>query len=327
MSSQENQMQEEIEPGTALVNVNIQVPPPVMRNAQSFLVSVREFSVATADDYKELAHSRATISARWSALEKQRTDLKAPILEAGSKIDLFFKPAQTVLLQAKEIATHKLVTWETEQRNIAAEKQRIANEKARLEREQAERLVREERDRQAVLQREQERLEHEAKLAAEKSQREAAEAQVIQERARREAAEAQASGDRERAAQAEREVSESRMAQIKARANLFRVQEMAEQQRVENERLQAEANKRATELETKTDITTAPVIKEDIPEVAGLSRARVYKWRLVDKSKVKADYLILDEKTINRVVASAKDRATDIIGGIEVYMESNLRQR
>ena len=67
-------------------------------------------------------------------------------------------------------------------------------------------------------------------------------------------------------------------------------------------------------------------MEADTVQVAGLSRAKVYKWRLVDKSKVKSDYLVLDEKTISRVVTSAKERAAEIIGGIEVYVEQSLRQ-
>lgn len=313
--------------GAPLAQVIIRQPDPVMPGAELVLNQVKSFAVTDKSTYEQLAHVRANIVARWNQLEADRKELKEPSLEAGRRVDRFFNPALVALANAKELATAKLTAYDAEQRRIAAEKQRLADLEAQKERDRLAEQARQERERAAAEQRERERLAAEAKLAEEKAQREAAEARAREEQAKRIAADAAAKGDREAAAAARKQAGEERAAAVAARAAQMRAEEAREAAQQENVRLQAQADARATQLEEQAEAVAAPIVKAELADVPGLSRTKTYGWKLVDKSKVKVEYLILDEKAINALVRSAKERAAEIVGGIQVFENSNLAQR
>ena len=90
----------------------------------------------------------------------------------------------------------------------------------------------------------------------------------------------------------------------------------ARKQREEAAKKQAELDK-----QTNPDDLFKPIAEPEIPEV--LKTRKIWKWRLKDKGKMKFDYLVPDEKTINELVRKLKDKAEKIIGegSIEVFYE------
>lgn len=315
-------------PAANLVEIVIPAPAPIT-DGQQLLDTVSAFAVTDADSYAQLAGARQNARARWAAIEKQRKDMKEPSLEAGRRVDAFFKPVLAVFEKAGLIATAKLSDYDAEQRKIAAEKQRQADEEARRQREAAEQREREEAARQAEIKRQQEIAAAQAREAEERRKREEAEAREAEERARREAAEAAAAGDKARAEKAEQEANEERQRAVAARMAQLRAEERIAEQERQTEAALAESRAREAAAQAEAQTAVAPVIEAEIVQVAGLSRAKTYAWRLLDKSKLKPEYLLVDEKAINALVRSTRQRAAEMVGAgaIEVYEDTTLRQR
>lgn len=311
-----------------LVNLQIPQPAPIL-DGSSMLARVKAMTVTDATSYETVAQVRQHARARHDAIEVERVKLKAPSLEAGRRVDAFFKPALDAFLEAGKIATGLLDGYDKEQQRIAAEKQRAADEAARKERERIEREAREERERQAEAQREREREAAAKQAESDRIAREAAEAKANEERAKREAAEAAASGDRAKAKAAEATAAAERQKAIDARKAQMKAEADREATEIENRRLQQESDARAKLLEQQASEVRAEKVEVETVEVAGLSRAKVWKWKLLDIAKVKKEYLLLDEKTINRLVSTANQRAVAMIGegSIEVFQDTNLRQQ
>lgn len=310
-----------------LVKLEIARPEPLLAGAQKLLTQAKAFKVDSAETYAQGADARQNIRAELDGMKARHKKMKAPIKEAEKEVDDLFRPAIVVLEDAMETITDSLTAYDAEQRRIADQKRREAEEKARLERAELERKAREERDRQAEAHRARERQEAAAREEQLRKERATAEAKAAEERLKREAAEAAAAGDKKRAEAAERQAVAERQKALEARKAQLRAEQDAERQRQEAQRQQQESQARATALEQQAAAVRAEEVKDETVEVEGLQRPKTWKWRLLDKSKVKPEYLILDEKTINRVVSSSKARAVEIIGpGIEVYEEHSLRQ-
>ena len=83
-----------------------------------------------------------------------------------------------------------------------------------------------------------------------------------------------------------------------------------------------EARKKKEEMEKQAeDDLFIPEVKPEIPKTEVKVR-KVWKFRVKDKTKIKMDFLIPDEKTIGELVRKLKDKAVSIVGeGIEVYYE------
>lgn len=80
------------------------------------------------------------------------------------------------------------------------------------------------------------------------------------------------------------------------------------------------ALKRAQEiLANKSVEVTAPVPYQSVYRPAGVASRDVWRWKLVDLSKVPAKYLMVNEKLVNAEVKVQKDKTN--IPGIEVYRE------
>ena len=153
-------------------------------------------------------------------------------------------------------------------------------------------------------------------------------ARVEQDRIAKEQADARAAGDAERVKKAEADAAvehqkavEARKAQLRAEA-----QQREAAQSAATDAAASQAN--IEQLEHVAANTVAEEVKADIVQVAGLSRPKITKWRLLDKSKLKPEFLLVDEKTISRMVSTAKTRAHEMVGvgAIEIYEEEGLRQ-
>lgn len=93
-------------------------------------------------------------------------------------------------------------------------------------------------------------------------------------------------------------------------------QEMSAYRRKQEE----EARKREEELkkQAREDDIFVPEVTPDIPKT-DIKVRKVWKFKVVDKSKIDAKFLIPDEKAINELVRKLKKKAEDVVGGIEVY--------
>jgi len=63
------------------------------------------------------------------------------------------------------------------------------------------------------------------------------------------------------------------------------------------------------------------------PKAAGISSRKIWKFRIVDKTKVPAEFMIVNEAAISGFCRSFKDTATAEIPGIEFYSENVISAR
>lgn len=148
---------------------------------------------------------------------------------------------------------------------------------------------------------EQRRAEEAARREREAAERAAAEARrkaaEEADRLRREAEAAAAAG---RAAEAEK---------LAARADA----------KVERAETKAEA------LETQAATVVAPIIQREPPKVVGLATREVWRFEIVDASKINAAFLMPDEQKIRKQVAALKGDAAAIIGpGVRIWSERSI---
>lgn len=102
--------------------------------------------------------------------------------------------------------------------------------------------------------------------------------------------------------------------------------EIEEQRRREEEerRLQSAIDTGREEVLEKPIVTK----KEEAPKVDGTYTVEVWKFEIIDKSKINPDYLIPDEKFIRQTVNAKKADARSILGpGVKVYSEKEIRSR
>lgn len=259
--------------------------------AEAALARIQSLVIRSAEDYVMVATLVSEAKGEFKRVDGQREELKAPSLEACRRVDAFFKPPLTFLLEAEKIGKGKLTEYDKEQERLRKAEQARLDEIARKEREKKEAEARE--------------VERKAREKAD-AERRAAEAQRQAEaKARQEAAEAKARGDREAAAKAEREAREAAAAAQKSEARADRVESAAVQK---SEELQAQAAQ-----------VVAPVVQRAAPKVAGLTFTEVAKFEVVDKALLPEEYKIADEIRIGKVVRALKTEAR--IPGVRVWME------
>ena len=88
---------------------------------------------------------------------------------------------------------------------------------------------------------------------------------------------------------------------------------------------------RAAEAEAlieKTPAPVAPVVSEPAPKAEGVSIRKVWKFEVVDVTKIKPAYLKPDTAKIGKVVRALGADAAEAVGeGIEVYQEESVAAR
>lgn len=105
------------------------------KEAEAIRSMVEMFSVTNAEEFGGAHVERIAIQKKIKEYETQRKDLKAPILEAGRKVDAFFKPAIEILEKVYKLLGDQMIAWQREQERIRKE----AEDLARKELEKAER--------------------------------------------------------------------------------------------------------------------------------------------------------------------------------------------
>jgi hypothetical protein len=162
---------------------------------------------------------------------------------------------------------------------------------------------------------EQER-KRQAREAELRRQQAAEQAKLRQETEAREAAE------RERARKA-REKAEAAAKAAAEAGRAERAEAILEQARIaEAARVAAAAAEAEAKREAAAMMPQAIVVHQEPPKVAGLSRRKVWKFRVDDVTKLPARYLLADEKKIRKVVNALGADAD--IPGVTVYEEVGL---
>lgn len=69
--------------------------------------------------------------------------------------------------------------------------------------------------------------------------------------------------------------------------------------------------------------TPTVVIPKETPKVSGVSGRKPLKWRITDESKIDRKYMCVDPVKINAEIKISGRKAEAIVGGIEVYEETN----
>ena len=84
-----------------------------------------------------------------------------------------------------------------------------------------------------------------------------------------------------------------------------------------------EARKKQAEFDkqVKPDDIFKPVVEPEVPKVEGLRVRKNWKYRVVDINKVDRKFLIVDERKVGEIVRAMKEKAVEIVGGIEVFVE------
>lgn len=103
--------------------------------------------------------------------------------------------------------------------------------------------------------------------------------------------------------------------------------------RRERARLEAQARKaeasgkveKAAELEQRAAMVTPPVLSRPTPKVEGIAKRTVWRFRIVDPSKVPEQYKTIDERKIAGVVKALGADAN--IPGVEVYADNVIAAR
>jgi len=117
------------------------IPPPTQEanqakaEAEVILSISQAFTVTTHEEFVGANAELQSIKKKSKEIEAKRQELKAPILEAGRKVDDLFKPALAVLAAAEDAIKKQMIAWQREQERIRWD----AEEKARIEMERAER--------------------------------------------------------------------------------------------------------------------------------------------------------------------------------------------
>lgn len=336
--------------GGELVESRVRLPSPVDAVAKSALAAAEKFEIKSAEDYEQAATARANLKAMWDDYEAQRVDLKAPALEAGRKVDAFWQPALGMLEAARKLVTKKMKAWDDEQQRIAEEK--AAAERKRLAEEAERKRVHTAKVNAAIQAMQQVVLAVpqtgtlEAVNAARDKLREPLDEELfgdewldVAKKTRkacleslnqletqikdRLAAEERAKNASKQAETAKVDAAEERRKRLEAEK--ARVRE--EEARKAAEQALAQTQQAAQQQTAQLEQQAASVQAEDTRvAVGGLSRPTTWSWKLVDKSKVKDEYKTIDEKAINAIVRTQKDRAADTVGGIEVFPVTGIRQ-
>lgn len=328
----------------------IRLPSPVDQVAQQALTAATEFQITSPADYEQAATARANIKAMWDDYEAQRVELKAPALESCRKVDAFWQPALTMLKQAGETVTKKMRAWDAEQQRIAEEK--AAAERKRLA-EEAERKRQHTAKVNAAIQAMQQTvmtatqggtleaievawlalrkpLDEElfgdewldvaskTRTACQESLR-----QVEQQIRDRLAAEARAKSATKEAETAKVDAAEERRKRVEAEKARIRAEEARKEAEQALAQTQQSTQQEVAQLETQAATVQ---VQDTRVAIAGLSRPTTWDYRVVDKSKIKEEYKMIDTKAIAAIVRSQKDRAAETVGGIEVFPVTGIRQ-
>ena len=91
-------------------------------------------NVDDVESYDDAVNLKRVIKATHVAIEKRRKELKAPIIDAGKRLDEFAKSIYTPLKEAESLLKDKMLPYEQEQERIK-EEEKLAKEKEQQEKD------------------------------------------------------------------------------------------------------------------------------------------------------------------------------------------------
>jgi ParB-like chromosome segregation protein Spo0J len=109
--------------------------PELSASAKRMLAQAKALEVTTAEDYESAAEVLKKLTAREKEVEAQKAKLWDPLAVLTKNVQAIFNPPLKVLEQAKKLVSEKMGQYALEQRNIAAERQRLADREAEEARE------------------------------------------------------------------------------------------------------------------------------------------------------------------------------------------------
>jgi DNA polymerase III alpha subunit (gram-positive type) len=97
--------------------------------------------------------------------------------------------------------------------------------------------------------------------------------------------------------------------------------------KLKTDKAKESAAAKAEELRTQAAVveSIAPVVESKFEQAAGISTREVWKFRIVDATKIPREYLIPDENYIGEMVRVTKGKKQ--IDGIEIYTETVIYAR
>jgi hypothetical protein len=123
---------------TKPTSVSLTVPqadPELSASAKRGLAQAQALTVTTAAEYEEAAEILRALTAREKEVEAEKAKLWDPLAKLTRNVQALFNPPLKVLDQAKKLVSSKMGAYALEQRNIALERQRLADQEAEAARE------------------------------------------------------------------------------------------------------------------------------------------------------------------------------------------------
>ena len=123
----------------------------------------------------------------------------------------------------------------------------------------------------------------------------------------------------------QRRQEEQRKAQaIAEAAERKRREELEEQARRHEAAGRTEKAEERRQMAEETFVP-APIVESKIEQQKGISTVQVWKFEIVDESKLPSEYTMPDEAAIGKVVRALKDKAN--IPGVRVFFTNEIRAR
>jgi uncharacterized membrane protein YqiK len=99
----------------------------------------------------------------------------------------------------------------------------------------------------------------------------------------------------------------------------------ADRLRASAARVEERAADKAEQFESRAAQVVAPVSQAAAPKVSGVTTRDVWKFEVVDQTKINAAFLMPDDVKIRKLVLSMKGDAVSVVGaGIRVWVEKQL---
>lgn len=267
-----------------------------LAETNGIVAAANAIQVTGPAEYESAVDACRNLARSLKDLEEERLKITDPLRHSINGVMDFFKRLKAPREQADQIIRRKLRDYDNEQVRIAAIARRKAQEQADAARRKLEEKTRADKaaaDKKAA----------DERAAAERQRQE-------QARLQREADEAKRRGDAAAAQASQRAADEARIAAAKA-------EQKAEQITAKAELKQEQQQDRASSI-------VATVIVADKVKVSGQSRRKVWKYRVIDASKVNRQFMMLDEPKILKTVKALGKEAVETVGGIECWQEDDL---
>lgn len=289
----------------------IEVPPAAksstivaayMQDGPQYLAKANALQVATSAQHQAAIDLLQDIANRKKTVEDERTKITNPLHTAWKNTNTFFASLLLPFTNVDTIVRAKVIAYEKLEKDKAAAAQKLLDDAAAREREKL-----------AAQQRETERV---AKEKADQLKADADRKKLEADQAIERAQLAAEAGDTTVAADAQAQAVEAN----KEAAKLER----------KAETIVATAVQRSETLGMRAASIVAPIVQAPNLKAGGKIDRRVWKYEILDASKIDRKFLCIDEQKIGALVKSMKGEAAELIGEpgcIKVWDEPDLSIR